>query len=175
MFSSERERRRRRRENEAIGYAAIVGFLVFLSLLVSALHQVVALISVGSFAFPAVFGLLYWSKLTPPRRYPFKAVGIVTAIDLGLMILLWAVYPFATISFGISPVVIPLILPTWVGLGNLIAGLYLLQQFKGGNATAVPRYSITPHLVAVAPLLSAGSLVLPQRSGVQSKASGGGV
>jgi hypothetical protein len=157
MFSSERERRRRRRENEAIGYAAIVGILVLLSLLVSALYYVVGLVSVGSFAFPAFFGLLFWSNAAPPRRYPFKAVAIVTAIDLVLMVALWAIYPAATISFGISPVEIPFILPTWVGLGNLIAGLYLLRQFRKGHTPASPRrYLIAPHLIAVALCLVVG-------------------
>lgn len=156
MFSSEEERRRKEEKAEARGWIAIAGIAVFLMLLVTIFAYAIAILSLGSLVFPAIFGLLYRNKLAPPRRYPLKPVALITAIDFGLITVLWAFYPIVVLSLGLPPTPIALMLPTWVGLGNFSAGMYLLRQFKNRSIPSVPRFSIKPHLISIALCLMLG-------------------
>lgn len=167
-FQTSEERRLRLRElEEQRNYTTLAVFVVILCLAMMVFSYIAVLLAIGCLFFPAIFAAWYWRKLPAPRRYPLKVVALVTGIELALLIVLSPLYPSYSLGLPFMATVIPCSLAMWMGLGNAIAGRFLIKrQSRQLKAAATDpqlspslRYSPTPYTVAVSICLVLGVIL----------------
>lgn len=141
-----------------------------LGLFVLVMSSIAPLLTAGCLFFPAIFAWFYTRKHPAPRRYPFRVVGIVTGVELLMILLLSPLYPPYALGLPFMWKQIQFSLATWIAIGNLLAGVRqqrrLSRQLKAiaVNSQATPidtRYRIKTYVIGVALCLLLGLMLRP--------------